>query len=257
MTDNNDAQAEQQPPKPNPALKSLDRLVGTWNVSGPDIKGQVRFEWMEGGFFLMQHVDLEHDGHRIKGMEIIGYEREFGTTEPSKDIKSHWFGNTGDTFVYYDQNQINPSETGNLIMNETFVAKATIAINAPASRVWDALTKPDLIRQYLFGTKVTTDWRAGSPITYEGTWEGKAYKDKGQVLQVEPGKLLISTFWSSLSGLPDVPESYQAVRYELATEAGGTKLTVTQDNNATQEDANHSEQNWKIVLDGIKKLLED
>jgi hypothetical protein len=56
--------------------------------------------------------------------------------------------------------------------------------------------------------------------------------------------------------LPDVPESYQTVRYELATEGGGTKLTVTQDNNVTQEDASHSEQNWKIVLDGIKKLLE-
>ena len=141
-------------------------------------------------------------------------------------------------------------------MNETFVAKATIAINAPASRVWDALTKPDLIRQYLFGTKVTADWRAGSPITYEGTWEGKAYKDKGKVLQVEPGKLLVSTFWSSLSGLPDIPESYQTVHYELAAEGSRTRLTVTQENNATQEDASHSEQNWKIVLDGIKKLLE-
>ena len=141
-------------------------------------------------------------------------------------------------------------------MNETFLAKAAIAINAPASRVWDALTKPDLIKQYLFGTKVTTDWRAGSPITYEGTWEGKAYKDKGKVLQVEPGKLLVSTFWSSLSGLPDIPESYQTVHYELAAEGSRTRLTVTQENNATQEDASHSEQNWKIVLDGIKKLLE-
>jgi len=141
-------------------------------------------------------------------------------------------------------------------MNETFLAKATIAINAPASRVWDALTKPDLIRQYLFGTKVTTDWRVGSPITYQGTWEGKAYKDKGKVLQVEPGKLLVSTFWSSLSGLPDVPENYQTVRYELSAEGSGTRLTIIQDNNATQEEANHSAQNWKFVLDGIKKILE-
>ena len=141
-------------------------------------------------------------------------------------------------------------------MNKTFVATTTITINAPTSRVWEALTKPDLIKQYLFGTEVTTDWRVGSPITYQGTWEGKAYKDKGKVLQVEPGKLLVSTFWSSLSGLPDVPASYQTVRYELATEGGGTRLTVTQDNNATQEDASHSEQNWKFVLDGIRKLLE-
>lgn len=141
-------------------------------------------------------------------------------------------------------------------MNKTFVAKATITINAPAARVWDALTKPDLIKQYLFGTQVTTDWRVGSSITYEGIWEGKAYKDKGKVLQVETGKLLVSTFWSSLAGLPDVPESYQTVRYELSAEGGGTQLTLTQDNNATQEEADHSAQNWKMVLNGMKQLLE-
>ena len=100
MADNNNAQSQQQPPKPYAGLRSLDRLVGTWNVSGPDIKGQVRFEWLEGGFFLVQHVDVEHDGRKIKGIEIIGYKREFGATKPSKDIRSHWFGNTGETLAY-------------------------------------------------------------------------------------------------------------------------------------------------------------
>ena len=141
-------------------------------------------------------------------------------------------------------------------MTNTFVAKAAITINAPTARVWDALTQPDLIKQYLFGTQVTTDWQVGSPIVYEGIWEGKAYKDKGVVLQVEPEKLLVSTFWSALSGLPDIPENYQTVRYELAAEGKGTRLTIVQDNNATQEDANHSAQNWNMVLDGLKKLLE-
>ena len=141
-------------------------------------------------------------------------------------------------------------------MTNTFVAKAAITINAPTARVWDALTQPELIKQYLFGTKVTTDWQVGSPIVYEGVWEGKAYKDKGKVLQVQPGKLLVSTFWSSLAGLPDVPESYQTVRYELSTEGSGTKLTLTQDNNATQVEADHSAQNWSMMLAGMKKLLE-
>jgi uncharacterized protein YndB with AHSA1/START domain len=141
-------------------------------------------------------------------------------------------------------------------MSKAFVAKATMTINAPASKVWNALTKPDLIKQYLFGTHVTTDWQVGSPITYEGVWEGKAYKDKGKVLQVEPGKLLVSTFWSALSGLPDVPENYQTVSYEVSTEAGGTRLTISQDNNATQADADHSAHNWNMVLEGMKKLLE-
>ena len=141
-------------------------------------------------------------------------------------------------------------------MNKKFTANVTIHITAPASKVWDALTKPELIKQYLFGTQVTTDWEVGGPITYEGVWEGKPYKDKGKILQVEQEKLLVSTFWSALAGLPDLPENYQTVRYELSAEKGGTKLTLTQDNNKTQEDASHSEQNWKMVLEGLKKLLE-
>ena len=141
-------------------------------------------------------------------------------------------------------------------MSKTYVAKAAITINAPASKVWDALTKPDLIKQYLFGTEVTTDWQVGSPITYRGTWEGKTYEDKGKILQIEPAKLLVSTYWSSLSGVPDIPENYQTVRYELSAESDGTRLTITQDNNDTQEAAAHSEQNWKMVLDGLKRLLE-
>jgi uncharacterized protein YndB with AHSA1/START domain len=141
-------------------------------------------------------------------------------------------------------------------MTNKFVAKSTITINAPVSKVWDALTRPDLIKQYLFGTTVTTDWQVGSPITYEGIWEGKAYKDKGTILQVEPEKLLVSTFWSALSGLPDIPENYQTVRYELSAEGNSTRLTITQDNNATQDDADHSAQNWSMVLDGMKQILE-
>jgi uncharacterized protein YndB with AHSA1/START domain len=141
-------------------------------------------------------------------------------------------------------------------MNNKFTSKASTTINAPTSKVWDALTKPHLIKQYLFGTEVTTDWQVGSPITYKGIWDGKAYEDKGKVLQIEIEELLVSTFWSSLSGLPDIPENYKTVRYELTTEGNGTRLTIIQDNNDSQEEANHSEQNWTMVLDGMKKLLE-
>jgi uncharacterized protein YndB with AHSA1/START domain len=141
-------------------------------------------------------------------------------------------------------------------MSNAHIAKVTTIINASTSKVWDALTKPDLIKQYLFGTEVTTDWKAGSPITYKGTWEGKTYEDKGKILQIEPEKLLVSTYWSSFTGLPDIPDNYNTVRYELSIEGSRTRLTIIQDNNATQEDAEHSEQNWKMVLDGLKKLLE-
>ena len=141
-------------------------------------------------------------------------------------------------------------------MAKEYIAKASIIINMPTEKVWEALTTPEMIRQYLFGTQVTTDWQVGSSITYRGEWQGKAYEDKGKILQVEPQKLLVSTYWSSLSGLADIPENYNTVRYELSAEGSRTQLTIIQDNNATQEDASHSEQNWKMVLDGIKNLLE-
>ena len=141
-------------------------------------------------------------------------------------------------------------------MNETHIAKSSVTISAPRARVWEALTRPDMIKQYLFGTEVSTDWKVGSPITYKGVWEGKAYEDKGQILQVEPEKRLVSTFWSALSGLPDRPENYQTVDYALSDEGGGTRLTVTQGNNESEESARHSEQNWNMVLEGLKKLVE-
>src|SRR5690349_7686145 len=133
-------------------------------------------------------------------------------------------------------------------MSKTAIAKATTTIDAPASKVWDALTQPELIKQYLFGTDVKTDWQVGSPITYKGEWQGKHYEDKGKIVQIEPRKLLVSTYWSSMGGLPDTPENYNTVRYDLSPEGHGTRLTITQDNNPSEEAAHHAEQNWHTVL---------
>ncbi len=141
-------------------------------------------------------------------------------------------------------------------MSKDFVVKVSIIINASPAKVWEALTKPEMIKQYLFGTEVISDWKVGSSITYKGEWQGKSYQDKGTILKLVPEELFESTYWSSMTSIPDLPENYKKVTYELTPEDGRTKLTLTQDNNATEEEKNHSEQNWKMVLDGLKKILE-
>lgn len=100
MADNSmNIQAAQQPAMPNPDLKQLDRLVGTWAMSG-DVGGTVRYEWMEGGFFLIQHVNLqEQGGQHTKGIEIIGHLHRYGE-EPSTDVHSRYYGSTGETLDY-------------------------------------------------------------------------------------------------------------------------------------------------------------
>jgi hypothetical protein len=75
-----------QQPGPSPDLKSLDRLVGTWKVSG-EAQGEIRYQWEEGGYFLMQHFDLDHGGHLIKGIEMIGHLQPLGEA-PGKDIRT-------------------------------------------------------------------------------------------------------------------------------------------------------------------------
>ena len=141
-------------------------------------------------------------------------------------------------------------------MNKKLIAKATVTINAPASRVWEALTNPELIKQYLFGADVISDWKVGSPIIYKGVYEGKAYQDKGEVLKAEPEKILLMTHWSPLSGTPDTPENYHQVSYELSPENGGTQLSITQDNNSSEEEQAQNSKFWQTALNSIKKLLE-
>ena len=98
MTEEPSIQTPYQVDKPHPDLKSLDPLVGTWTLSG-ETQGTVTYTWMDGGFFLLQHVDFDHGDHRIKGLEVIGHLKSFGE-EPSEDIKSRFYSSTGDTLDY-------------------------------------------------------------------------------------------------------------------------------------------------------------
>ena len=141
-------------------------------------------------------------------------------------------------------------------MNDKFTAEAKTTIHAPASKVWDAITKPELIKKYLFGADVISDWKEGSPIIYKGEWQGKSFEDKGEILKVEREKVLVSTHWSPLSGVPDSPENYHTVTYTLNGKDDSTEVTITQDNNANEKEKAESEQNWRTVLDGMKNMLE-
>jgi uncharacterized protein YndB with AHSA1/START domain len=137
-----------------------------------------------------------------------------------------------------------------------FVVKVTVSIHADISSVWRALTDPVLIKQYFFGTNAVSDWKKGSKVFFRGEWEGKPYEDKGTVLASDPPTLLQYSYWSSFSGTADVPENYAVVTYSLKHVGDQTGLTVTQDSIATQEARDHSEQNWKSVLEGLKKVVE-
>ncbi|HJP64384.1 MAG TPA: SRPBCC family protein [Mucilaginibacter sp.] len=135
--------------------------------------------------------------------------------------------------------------------------KTSIEINAPAAKVWEALTNPAIVKQYFFGTNVKTDWKKGSPIIWEGEWDGKTYQDTGKILEVDPGKSVKYNYWSSMSGTEDIPANYLDITYDLSENGGKTLLTITQEKIKSEEAKNHSEQNWKSVFGKMKEMVEN
>ena len=83
------------PPQPNPALNSLEVMVGTWHLKGrefgtnAEIQGQLAFEWLDGGFYLVQHVDVDYAGRKTTGVEYIGYDAA------NENLRSYFFSNEG------------------------------------------------------------------------------------------------------------------------------------------------------------------
>ena len=141
-------------------------------------------------------------------------------------------------------------------MKNDLVVKKTLKINVNASKVWNALTNPKMIKKYLFGTKVVTDWKVGSKISFQGKWKEKKFKDKGIIEKFEIEKLFQYTYWSMFSGLEDKKENYSLVTFELSGDEKTTKLTVSQKGFADKTSQEHSDKGWSMVLQKIKELLE-
>ncbi|MVM32635.1 SRPBCC domain-containing protein [Spirosoma sp. HMF4905] len=142
-------------------------------------------------------------------------------------------------------------------MRNDLIVSESVDINASPSKVWDVLTTPDLIKEYLFGTETVTDWKIGSEIIFQGEYGDQTYRDKGVILENVPNKLLSYSYWSGFSGLEDKPENYSTVTYILRAEDDNqTEFTWTQQGYATEEGYNHSVNGMSAFLKQIKEIAE-
>lgn len=141
-------------------------------------------------------------------------------------------------------------------MPQNLVAKASTTIDAPKAAIWKALITPAALKQFMFGSDVSSSWREGSPITWKGVWKGRPYEDKGVILVFDPGRRLRYSHFSPLAGKPDVPENYHTVTIDLSEAGRSTNVALTQDRNESEEERSHSEQNWKTMLEGLKRYVE-
>lgn len=141
-------------------------------------------------------------------------------------------------------------------MDQNLVSKASITIEAPNKKVWEALVNPAAIEHYMFGAQAISDWREGSPIVWRGAWQGKPFEDKGVILQLKPGQTLQYSHFSPLSGQPDLQENYHTVTITLNSAGDQTQVLLTQDKNASEQERSESERNWGMMLAALKKYVE-
>lgn len=142
-------------------------------------------------------------------------------------------------------------------MNHNLSVSQSVTVNTDVKKVWDALTNPSKIKDYLFGTETITDWKVGSSIIFQGEYQEQKYKDKGVILDFKPMETLTYSYWSAFTGLEDQPENYSKVTYNVKQiDANTTEFTWTQIGFANEAGYNHSKTGMTDFLKGIKAVME-
>jgi len=142
-------------------------------------------------------------------------------------------------------------------MKQDLTVSKTILVNASPSKVWLAVTTPEIIKEYLYGTETITDWKIGSTIVFQGEYEGHKYRDHGVILKNDLHECLSYSYWSGFSGLEDKPENYSSVTYLLENkEDKATEFTWIQKGFASEENQKHSENGMMDFLAKFKEVAE-
>jgi len=136
---------------------------------------------------------------------------------------------------------------------DNLVARATVDVPAPAEDVWAVLVDPTA--SWMVGARVTSTYVVGDPITFDGEWDGKPFQDHGEIVEIDPPRLLRYTHYSPLSGQPDVPENYHHLTFTLVEGGGSTTVTLEQDGNGSQDEVEHATGLWQQVLGALRDAV--
>lgn len=134
---------------------------------------------------------------------------------------------------------------------------STTILNASIEEVWNALTKPDLVKQWQYGSELITDWKTGNEIRFRNEWEGQVFEQWGSILEIVPNQKIKYSLFFPRPELEDKPENYYIMSYILSEESNKVKLQIIQEDNrpgAVQEEPQGDE---NPILQSLKTLVEN
>ena len=133
---------------------------------------------------------------------------------------------------------------------------STIIINAPIEKVWDTITRAELVKLWQYGSDLLTTWEIGTEIKFKTEWEDKVFEQWGKVLEVKPNQLVRYSLFAPRPGLEDKPENYFIMNYILTIDNGQTKLEIVQEDNRLNAKQEEPQGEENPVLQSLKKIAE-
>jgi uncharacterized protein YndB with AHSA1/START domain len=136
-------------------------------------------------------------------------------------------------------------------------SESVVSIHAPASKVWLALTVPDLVKQWQYGSDLLTTWEPGTPIVFRNEWDGQTLEQRGTVIEFTPPSRLKYSLFFPGPDRQDIPEHHFFMTYELSESGGATSVLIRQeDPRPSPPDESSGGEEGPDVLSQLKELVE-
>ena len=135
-------------------------------------------------------------------------------------------------------------------------SKSTIVVNANKQKVWDALTKPEFVKQWQYGSDLLTDWKVGSDIRFRIEWDNEVFEQWGKILEIIPNELIKYSLFFPRPDLEDKEENYFIMSYIISEFKNAIKLEIVKEDNRSgvvKEKENNEE---NPILIALKEIIE-
>jgi len=203
-------------------------------------------------FGVMKHLRILESAGLIATRKVGREKLHYLNPVPIRLMHDRWIGKYAEPWVSALADlKVQLEEEGTAINRPRHVFQ--VYIRTTPERLWQAITDPDLTRQYLHRTRVDSSWRPGDPIVYRQADEVVV---DGDVLESEPPRRLV-TSWSfrRAADLRNDPPS--RVTWEIEPLDDNCRLTLIHDNFPGETPTFRSVgSGWPLVLSSLKSLLE-
>jgi uncharacterized protein YndB with AHSA1/START domain/DNA-binding transcriptional ArsR family regulator len=198
-------------------------------------------------FGVMKHLKVLEDANLIVTRRDGRFKHHYLNALPIQEVADRWMAPYGKPLARFALNLKSALEGPQPMADKPDFVFATYIRTTPA-KLWDALTNPEMTRQYYYSSRVFTDLKVGGKFAYTGP-DGELNLD-GEIIEIVPEKKLVTTFKATWA-----PEGEPTrVMFEIEPMGEACKLTMTHFD--YEKSRAGVEMGWPMIVAGLKTLLE-